>query len=461
MKIYFLFVTLIVVLIGCNTPSSTTSIETISEDSIKPQGIKRGIINVLSAVTDASCNYALFVPNDSCNAYPLIVIFDPHAAGNHATSQYKELAGKYNVVLAASNKIQNNMPSEEFMYFASCIIDDVMQKIPIDSAHVYLMGFSGGARVASFLAQQENIFKGVIGCGAGLTDLVNIKIPDFLYVGMAGFSDFNFPEVYKSENTLRQSSVRANFKYFDGKHEWPPDSIMEYAFIAITLNRKQYTKEIISSYLTKETNLNKKIPVRDAWKKVIGFKSLKDLIETYNGFEVEKLQINSYLDSYEAKMSERNITSSLTKEFTSQTELQKAFAEKDIDWWNKKIKILSVAIGKKNKTPADYRDIRLLNYISIAGYTATSQALKSGDIKQAEKFLNIYRLADPSNPDMIFLTGVYLTINKEYQSAIDSLTLAVQMGFSDKRKWQSERSFIPLKDSLRFIDLEAKLNSMP
>ena len=175
MKIYFLFVTLIVVLIGCNTPSSTTSIETISEDSIKPQGIKRGIINVLSAVTDASCNYALFVPNDSCNAYPLIVIFDPHAAGNHAASQYKELAGKYNVVLAASNKIQNNMPSEEFMYFASCIIDDVMQKIPIDSEHVYLMGFSGGARVASFLAQQENIFKGVIGCGAGLTDLVNIK----------------------------------------------------------------------------------------------------------------------------------------------------------------------------------------------------------------------------------------------------------------------------------------------
>lgn len=461
MRIFLLFISLLGFLIGCNTSSSTTSIETIPEDTIIPQGIKRGVINVVSALTDASCRYALFVPNDSLKSYPLIVIFDPHASGNHAASQYKDLANKYKVVLAASNNIQNNMPSERYEYYSNCIIADVMNNTAIDSNHVYLMGFSGGAKVAAFLAQQENVFKGVISCGAGVPDIINIKTTGFLYIGFAGFSDFNFLEIFKSENIIRQNILNSHFKYFEGKHQWPPDSIMEYAFASISFDSKTSSTENIKKYLTKEISNTKKIPIRDSWKKTISFKALRDLLSSNQQFPNEKAQIYNYLGGYESKAADRALSLSLTSETKSQNDLQKAFVEKDMEWWDKKMKLFNNALIKKDKTPSDYRDIRLINYVSMVGYMLTSQELKSGETLMAEKFLKIYRLADPSNPDVVFFTGVYFAINKQYKTAIDSLNRAVQMGFSDKARWNSEMSFIPLKDSLRFNDLENKINSMP
>ncbi len=462
MRFYLIFTLLIAVIIGCNTPSSTTSSEAITEDTIIPQGIKRGTINVLSAVTDASCNYALFVPSDSLKKYPLIVIFDPHAAGNHAASQYKELAEKYKIVLASSNNIQNNMSTERFSYFANCIIDDVMNNTPIDSDYVYLMGFSGGARVASYLAQKQNVFKGLIGCGAGLNDLVNVKSTNFLYVGMAGFSDFNFLELNKSENVLRQSSVKTHFKYFEGKHEWPADSIMEYAFVAISLDLKnKIQNDNIKQFFQKKITDSKKIPIRDSWKKSLEYKSLKELLFNSVEFANEKTIVNNYLGGYESKTAERTINLSLNTESKSQTELQNAIVTKDIEWWKKKLAILNSALIKKNKTPADYRDIRLLNYISMICYSSTNQSLKSNDLVSAEKFIKIYKLADPLNSYAVYFTGVYFAINKMYDIAIDSLDRSLQLGFSDKNMWKTEQSFYALKDSLRFIDLESKLNTMP
>ena len=461
MRISFLFIFIVFVIFGCNNHSSNSQKENLNEDSIAPQGIKNGVLNLMTAQSDPNCRYGLYIPKDSCNLYPLIVIFDPHAAGNHAASQYQELADKYKIVLAASNNIQNNMASDQFVYFANCVISDVMDMVSIDSNYVYLMGFSGGARVASYIAQSENVFRGVIGCGAGIGEITNVHTSGFLYIGFAGYSDFNFSEVYKTENVLRQSPIRAHFKYFEGKHEWPPDTIMEYAFAAIELDRKNDISINVKPYISKELIFCKNIPIRDAWKKVVNYKSLKDILEISTGFENENLKINGYLPGYEAKTAERALNNSLTSEAKSQLEFQKAFTEKDIDWWTKKVSILNSAREKKDKSPADYRDIRLLSYISMSCYMLTSSALKNEDLKQTEKYLSIYRNADAMNPDVAYFNAVYLSFTGNYKEAIDTLTMSINRGFSDKGKWRSEKAFIPLKDSLRFIDLESKLNAIP
>ncbi len=460
MKPVFLIIVLSIIIFGCNTHSSTSIKETVTEDTIIPQGVKHGILNILTSQTDPDCRYGLYIPKDSCKSYPLIVIFDPHAAGNHAASQYQELADKYKIILAASNNIQNGMSSDQFVYFTNCIIDDVMNLVPIDSEYVFLMGFSGGARVASYMAQTENVFRGVIGCGAGTGDLAGIRTTGFMYIGFAGYSDFNFSEVYKTEGVLRQSQIRANYKYFEGKHEWPPDSVMEYAFAAISLNMKKSPVETVKPYILSELNKNKNIPIRDAWKKMVNYRSLKDLMENYTGFDAEKNKVYGYLSGYESKIAEKTVNNSFASEIKAQAELQKAFGEKDLDWWKKKISMLNQAPGKKDKSPADYRDIRLLGYISMSCYMLVSSALKNSDVQQAQKFLAIYSMADPANPDVSYFYGVMLAHANNFQAAIDSLSCALKKGFSDKSKWNNERVFIPLKDSLRFIDLESKLNAV-
>ena len=457
MRIWVLITGLIIIFFGCNNRSSTSLKENIIEDTIVPQGIKPGILNNLTAQTDPGCRYGLYVPKDSLKEYPLIVIFDPHAAGNHAASQYQELAEKYKIILAASNNIQNGMPSNQFVYYANCIIDDVMNLVPIDSEFVYLMGFSGGARVASFIAQSENVFRGMIGCGAGTVDIANIQTTNFLYVGFAGFNDFNFLEVYKTENVLRQSHVAANFKYFEGKHEWPPDSIMEYAFAALSLNMKKKPEPYVKKYIESELIHCKSIPIRDAWKKLVNYKSLKDLIENHTGLDMEKGKVHEYLGGYESKTAEKNLNNSFVSEAKGQTEIQNAFNEKDIDWWKKKISVLYQAIDKKDKSPSDYRDIRLLSYISMNCYMHVNSSLNNNDNTMAQKFLTIYNLADPTNPDVTYFYGVLLAQNNKFQESIDSLSSAIKKGYADVTKWNNERAFLPLKDSLRFIDLESRL----
>jgi tetratricopeptide (TPR) repeat protein len=193
---------------------------------------------------------------------------------------------------------------------------------------------------------------------------------------------------------------------------------------------------------------------------MVNFKSLKDLMENYSGFDAEKNKVYGYLSGYESKTAEKTLNTSFSSELKVQAEIQKAFAEKDMDWWKKKIALLNTAGEKKDKTPSDYRDIRLLSYISMSCYMLVTASLKNNEIQQAQKYLSVYAMADPSNADVPYLYGVMHAQTSNFQTAIDSLSSALKKGYSDKTKWKYERAFIPLKDSIRFIDLESRLNAI-
>ena len=460
MRIWIFFVGLIIISWSCNTHSSTSVKENNLEDSVIVQEIKPGVLNILNSQTDPGCHYGLYLPKDSAKQYPLIVLFDPHAAGNHAASKYQELAEKYNIVLVASNNIQNGMASDKYVYYANCMIADVMNLVPIDSEYVYLMGFSGGARVAAFLAQSENVFRGIIGCGAGTPEVANIQTSNFLYIGFAGYSDFNFSEVYKSESFIRESQLRASFKYFEGSHEWPPDTIMEFAFAAVSLDKNKKTNSYIRTFLDEECNFCKNIPIRDSWKKMTNYRSIRDLIESHTGLDNIRAKVNDYLSGYESKTAEKNLTKSFLAESKSQTDMQNALLEKDIDWWKKEIALLNQAVSKKDKSPSDYKDIRILNYLSMSCFMMVNSALNNNDFEKTKKFLSIYNIVDPTNSDLAYSYGVLYAKTNNYHDAIDSLSSAIKKGYSDRLRWKSEQAFIPLKDSLRFLDLESKLNAL-
>lgn len=450
----FVFILLAgLVFCSCNTHTSNSKKELQLTDSSNVNVFRKGEVNILYSPDFNNCNYALYVPDDSVQSYPLIMIFDPQASGNHAVSRYKDLADKYKIAIAASNNIHNKMPPEQFSFYAFRTIENIMETIPVDSGFVYLMGFSGGARVAAWLALNENVFKGVIGCGAGTPEISGIKLTDFIYIGLSGYSDFNFYEMYVSENEISKSNARAHFKYFEGGHEWPPDSAMEYAFAAITHDIYNNVNELTSTYINDEINRLNSIPVRDAWKKMSGYKSLKYLTELLPCVKEKKL-INAYLSGYESRLAERNLNNILADETKLQALLSSDFYGKGLDWWNIRIEQLSASKFKKDKSPSNYKDIRLLNYVSMLGFVYSLKYLSENDMINAEKSLNIYRKSDSQNPDFKFLYSLYLIEQMKYSEALDSLESSVKSSFSNIIMWQSEKRLNILRDSLRFINME-------
>ncbi|MGQ9848353.1 MAG: TPR end-of-group domain-containing protein [Bacteroidales bacterium] len=75
----------------------------------------------------------------------------------------------------------------------------------------------------------------------------------------------------------------------------------------------------------------------------------------------------------------------------------------------------------------------------------------------SRKFLYLYQQADPYNGDMLYFWSVYYAKLNQYSRAIDSLSKAIKLGFTDKSLLQSESSFFPIRDSLRFNDILTRL----
>jgi dienelactone hydrolase len=160
---------------------------------------KDQVIDTVKCRANCSQSYALYLPAqyDNKKSWPLILIFDPAARGRVGISNFIEAARKYGFILACSNNSRNGPPGENFVA-AAAMLQDLEERFKIDQRRIYAAGFSGGSRFAMSLAVKEKKISGVIGCGAGLPNDRNF-LPTmnsrFLYYGLAGTRDMNYPEM--------------------------------------------------------------------------------------------------------------------------------------------------------------------------------------------------------------------------------------------------------------------------
>src|SRR5437868_794348 len=95
-------------------------------------------------------SYCLYLPNSysSQKSFPVIFIFDAHADGKLPVGKYSGLAEESGFVLVASNNSKNGIQYDSLVSMANIMMQDASSKISIDANRRYVMGFSGGARVA-------------------------------------------------------------------------------------------------------------------------------------------------------------------------------------------------------------------------------------------------------------------------------------------------------------------------
>jgi predicted esterase len=175
--------------------------------------------------------YALYLPSNysSGRKWPVIYAFDPAARGSQPVELMKDAAERYGYVVVGSNNSRNGS-SKVQGEAAQAMFEDTHTRLSLDEHRVYLAGFSGGARVASQIAQNCKCAAGVLLNGAGFsTGRPPSRDAVFAVFAAVGNLDFNYPEVTHLDETLEANGFPHFLRYFDGPHQWAPKSVMEEA----------------------------------------------------------------------------------------------------------------------------------------------------------------------------------------------------------------------------------------
>src|ERR1700740_2835931 len=143
------------------------------------------------ALQNPQQSYALYVPTKYSRerSWPIVYVFDPLARGPLALAQFQHAAEIHSYIVAVSNNSRNGPWQPEFEA-AEAMVRDTQQRFAVDLKRIYFAGFSGGARVASQLAQLCKCAAGVLLSGAGFSHGSSLSaesnVPVFSAVGARG-----------------------------------------------------------------------------------------------------------------------------------------------------------------------------------------------------------------------------------------------------------------------------------
>lgn len=331
-------------------------------------------------------------------------------------------------IFVGSKLSRNGLDFESSSRIASSLLDSIQIRFPKLVLHPYFFGFSGGAKVALNAANRIPGIEGVVYAGAP-----GISQPVCPVLGFAGKGDLNYADLLAFDAAL-PDQLPHHLIVWSGKHEWPKPMTMKIALnwiagklrpgsgiIDRTILQKKAFADSTPSPLEKFSALHLASFLSVSTGKPDKFKT-----------ELEQLQLSP--EFIKAK-SKRDIA--IQDELVLKDSYRNAFLEKDLQWWEPEIQLLS--------THARFQDAwlqeRLLGYLSLLAYSASNQALASNDSNLAAKFLAFYKLVDPLNSEHAYLLAVLQARKGDKLGSTESFKLAVKLGFKDSVRVKNQAEF--------------------
>jgi hypothetical protein len=381
--------------------------------------------------------YSLYIPDSTLTdkKYPIVFLFDPGGHAKKAVKQYIKLANRYSLILACPYSAKNGSYNHSLVA-AKAMIQDVLAHYPVNQNMQIFAGFSGGSRfVYNFAQTYENTF-GVISSGAfPYTGDTHFNPPKFIYSGIAGTSDFNFIEGVSISNLLWKYKKPFQFIVYNGKHDWPPDSVFERA-LTYQVSRSQEYKNVEKVYsLLENKALGNSYKQQDLIKASWILQNLT-LIDAHYKYKLENLVV-----SQEFAEKANSFSKSLLYEDSIKKVIQNAAVEiireatgkyrpnKTIDWWKSEIKYLNEDPGDINMYIRQAKQ-RGISHIGILLWEVNRKTFREKHYEQALAAAKILCLAYPENSTYIALKAESLFNLGRTDDAKTTYTKAVHAGFS-------------------------------
>jgi hypothetical protein len=379
--------------------------------------------------------YELYIPGNAraCSQLPLIIILDPHGNGKSAIERFIPASENYKCMLAASNYVKNNFNG--YLDEISLLLNDIQEKYPTNGK-IFVAGFSGGARMALSFGQR-NIVNGVIACGALATrnQIITIRAPVY---AMTGMQDFNFIETAQYIFQPENAPGNLNIELTDELHEWPSPNELNNAVAYMILsddvgNRKCMNVQKVTHELTEK----RKKEIENLKKKGNFLSAMlitKNMAHLHNEEIVNHFQpmLNSLEFSPELNEELNRLRESIRFELSVREAYMNALLTENLPWWKNEINSLNSNIKKDRDHFRNLAYKRIKAFLGIMCYTVTGKTIRSGDMKNAEKLLAVYRFLEPTNPDMFYFHALYFKKKGNLNTAGEFLQKAIDAGFSDR-----------------------------
>jgi len=447
--LYFILVSFYAIACGGSSQNKNANIDSslikrIDISSVLP---KDSIISKVVCTSDPSMSYALYIPSSKNNMpLPVVYFFDPHGDGLLPVKKYKSLADSFHFILAGSNDSKNGNNLDDAGNIFTTMKDDLVKRANVNADRIYLCGFSGGAKVATYLALHFPEIKGIISNGAGLEDITHAGDFTFSYTAIAGEGDLNMTDLASIDNFLDKTNTRHSIIYFDGIHEWAPETTMAIAFEgwqleamrnklipADTLFIHRFATQM-KQIIDKKMNLNQLIMAQQICK--VAATMLQGFEGEQNWF-VQKQSAITQSNIFQQQKSERQQLLALEEKLKSG--YQQNFADTDKAYWEKTIKEVKAKAQLKNAESHMYQ--RLQAYLSLAFYSISNQLINGDQNKMAEFFVNLYKMADPTNSEAWYFSAILDARNKEAEKTKKDLEKAIALGFNDKKRLMQQPEF--------------------
>jgi pimeloyl-ACP methyl ester carboxylesterase len=397
--------------------------------------------------TDPTQSYALYIPaKGNKEAMPVAYCFDPHGSGILPVRKYKALADAYGFILVGSNNSKNGNDWATTETIWQQLAADTRSRLKIDTRRVYTIGFSGGAKVASYIAIQHPGIAGVIVGGAGLPDGVSAGDFPFSFTAIAGQGDMNLTELVGISDALDKTRTRHRLILFDGKHEWAPVNTMGLAIAGLQFDAMRAAaipKDIlaINTYVAgskkrlRAYQLTSQL-IKAAQECSLSVSDLDGLSRQVTWFRQQAAALANNPEYLNQRQGQQEL---LTTEQNTKAVYMQHFQQGDDAYWTSTIHDLQTkSVGHTGEAQM-YQ--RLLAYLSLAFYSISNQLITGNDNVQARRFVELYKLADPTNSEAWYFSAILNVREGKGNEAESDLLKADGYGFRDKARLLQQAEF--------------------
>jgi predicted esterase len=416
-------------LTSCGSKGSTSKIH-------RPEKYHSILHKVCKADTTQSYEVYLPVTYQAGHKLPVLYIFDPHGDGRLGVEHFKEASEYYGYILVGSDNSRNGLATLD--HTLEALIADVSSEFTIEGNRQYAAGFSGGGRVASYLASKSGKIKGIITCGAGMSGFnPQTAGAKFDIYAIAGREDFNYDEVMALTQQLANTDWRGVSMAFDGPHAWPPVTVLTHAVLWFELNAmkddlvpkdEQLITEVSDSFILKVGQFltaGQFIKAADECRSGIGY--LNGLLSTKK--LEKKLREIQMQDGYTAEVRNAQQLSSMEQQL-KEGYLQ-SFTTRDLTWWKNELNELTERTSNGKDLASRQMFKRMKAFLGIVCYSYTAKAIAENNDEMTNKCIGIYQTVEPQNPDCFFYKAEILDKKGKHKEAADTLKKAITLGFKD------------------------------
>jgi dienelactone hydrolase len=174
-----------------------------------------GVASEAIAAAGGKWTYHVYLPKAYAPArkWPVLFVMGPMGGTAGTLRRYTGGAELNGWILAVSVESRNGFAQSQEAVLA--MVQDVTSRLSTDPKRRYATGFSGGARMAFWLALKEKDFAGVLACGAGgAVEELSSKAAVY---GLCGSNCFNRWDMACS---FKGAGKNARLTFFVGNHAW-------------------------------------------------------------------------------------------------------------------------------------------------------------------------------------------------------------------------------------------------